>query len=1188
MATSDVMANSAPTFTPGAIARQRVEANTTLPRNVGNRNVDVSGAFNDPDGDTLTYTAKSSSAVVQVIGVTGDTVVLRGLGTVGTARITVTADDGRGGTVEGSFEVAVELAAPSVTLTPGPGQLTVTWPDVDGAHVFYTLQWKSASQGWAAGTTASNAQSGHVIENLSARFAYDVRVRAVAPQNSQAGPWSEVEQGTPLNRPPVAVRELGDVVVDRGSNRRVSASGAFSDPDGGALSYTAASDNPGIATVSVSDDTVTVTGVAEGSVSIRVTADDGQSGRLTQDFQLLVTPTPTAPSNVRAMGGGSRRLDVIWDAATAAPHGYRVRWRAEGFVFLPFNSAVVESGTSYTISGLTDGTTYVAQVYTLDAEGNDGPSSDTASGVAGAFPTAPKDLRVTGLREAGALRVEWAPADSQPNGYQVRWRERDSGGFPAGNIARVGTTSTLGGYRYKITGLDTDGTVYIVRVDTLVTDGTTRPSATAMASGTPLPLIRIAGDSVLSVTEGGADPVVRVALSYALREAVEVEYITLQGTAKAKADYTAVRDILTIAAGATSGALTVAVVDDNQDEPVETFDVHLRKVPLNVVSPTAIWRTPVTIADNDAAPDGIALRLPAHTSVAENAGVLGEFELRVTATVEGATRFGAVRTVRVTVSVPASGSHLASPSDFTTQTADLVLHPGDDSVSGILRFTPTNDNELEGDEALEVSGTVVGDTGVSVRSAELTLTDDEKPGLSIADAGVAESDSEVTFTVTMSDASREEVTLSYTTQDDTATAGADYTTASGTLTLAVGETSGTLTVPVLADSLDEDDESFLVVLSDPSGASFANAVAIGTITDDDALPTLAFENPTAVLSGPEGGTISSAVLLSPASGREVRVSLDAVIPSGTAIRGLDYAAAATLVFAAGETRQTFSISLYEDARNEVDETFTIRLHSARNAEVSSSAGTVAGTIVDNDALPSLSIEDARMKESRFGPRTMIFRVRMSETSGRAVTVDYFTSSGTASSGNDYRQQNNTLVFIAGSRSNLNEIHIAILDDELHEGDETFTVSLSNPSGATLGTAIATGTIEDNEEAPVMSIADARVSEAKFPRTVDFAVSLSVASSSVVTVNYATSDGSATAGADFGDDYEASSGTLTIVAGATGGTIRVPLSNDGIYEGDESFTVVLSNLSGVDVSFSRGRATGTIVDNELPLHPGHCR
>ncbi len=625
-ATIEARTNRAPMFIAGEIAQQRVEVNTTLPPNVGNKDVDVSRAFTDPDGDMLTYTVKSSSSVVRVIGVTGDNVVLRGLGTLGTTRITVTADDGRGGTAEGSFDVAVELAAPSVTLTPGPGQLTVTWPDVDGAHAFYTLQWKSASQGWAAGTTASNAQSGHVIENLNARFAYDVRVRAVAPQNSQAGPWSEVEQGTPLNRPPVAVRELGDVVVDRGSNRRVSVSGAFSDPDGGTLSYTAASDNPGIATVSVSDDTVTVTGVAEGSATIKVTADDGQSGgTLAQDFQLLVTPTPTAPSNVRAMGGGSRRLDVIWDAATAAPHGYRVRWRADGFVFLPFNSAVVESGTSYTISNLTDGTTYVVRVYTRNAEGNDGPGADAVSEVAGVAPTAPKNLRVAGLREAGVLQVDWAPADAQPNGYQVRWRERDSGEFPPGNIARVATTSTLGGYRYKITGLDTDGTVYIVRVDTLVTDGTIRSTATAMASGRPLPLIRIAPDSVLSVTEGGADAVVRATLSYALREAMTVEYITLQGTAKANADYTSVRDILTIAAGDTSGALTVAVVDDNQDESAETFDVHLRKVPLNVVPPTAIWRTPVTIADNDAAPDGIALKLlPAHTSVAENAGVLGE------------------------------------------------------------------------------------------------------------------------------------------------------------------------------------------------------------------------------------------------------------------------------------------------------------------------------------------------------------------------------------------------------------------------------------------------------------------------------------------------------------------------------------------------------------------------------------
>src|SRR5205085_6961111 len=90
-----------------------------------------------------------------------------------------------------------------------------------------------------------------------------------------------------------------------------------------------------------------------------------------------------------------------------------------------------------------------------------------------------------------------------------------------------------------------------------------------------------------------------------------------------------------------------------------------------------------------------------------------------------------------------------------------------------------------------------------------------------------------TFTVTLSTASSQSVTVAYTTADGSATAGSDYQTASGTLTIPAGQTSGTITVLVNGDRLAEPNETFFVNLSIPTNATIADSQAVGTIADDE-------------------------------------------------------------------------------------------------------------------------------------------------------------------------------------------------------------------------------------------------------------------------------------------------------------------------------------------------------------------
>ena len=405
------------------------------------------------------------------------------------------------------------------------------------------------------------------------------------------------------------------------------------------------------------------------------------------------------------------------------------------------------------------------------------------------------------------------------------------------------------------------------------------------------------------------------------------------------------------------------------------------------------------------------------------------------------------------------------------------------------------------------------------------------------------------------------VSVSYATVDGTAAAGSDYTASSGTLRFEPGQTAQAITVATLDDGTSESDETFTVELSAPSGATVADGTATGTITDDDEPPTLSIDDAVAVS---EGEVAEFTVRLSAPSG--VAVSVSYATADGTAAAGSDYTAASgTLRFEPGETAQAITVTVLDDGEPEADETFTVELSAPSGATVAD--GTATGTITDDD-LPELSIDDApAVGEGEVAE----FTVRLSAPSGAAVSVSYATVDGTAAAGSDYTASSGTLRFEPGQTAQA--ITVATLDDGTSESDETFTVELSAPSGATVADGTATGTITDDDEPPTLSIDDAvAVSEGE---VAEFTVRLSAPSGVAVSVSYATADGTAAAGSD----YTAASGTLRFEPGETAQAITVTVLDDGEPESDETFTVELSAPSGATVA--DGTATGTITDDDLP-------
>lgn len=206
-----------------------------------------------------------------------------------------------------------------------------------------------------------------------------------------------------------------------------------------------------------------------------------------------------------------------------------------------------------------------------------------------------------------------------------------------------------------------------------------------------------------------------------------------------------------------------------------------------------------------------------------------------------------------------------------------------------------------------------------------------------------------------------------------------------------------------------------------------------------------------------------------------------------------------------------------------------------------------------------------------------FTVSLSAASGQAVRVAYATGDGTATKGSDYTSASGTITFLPGETQKV--VSIVVLGDTALEASETFSVMLSSPTNGTLADATGVGTIVDRAVAPqplpTLSIGDAAVTEGNVQTQAVFIVSMSAASTTPVTVAYATAADTAQAGSDF----VARSGVLTFAPGATALAITVPVVGDTVSESSETFGVVLSNPAGATLAKATG--IGTIADNDVP-------
>ncbi|HET9765766.1 MAG TPA: Calx-beta domain-containing protein, partial [Thermoanaerobaculia bacterium] len=578
----------------------------------------------------------------------------------------------------------------------------------------------------------------------------------------------------------------------------------------------------------------------------------------------------------------------------------------------------------------------------------------------------------------------------------------------------------------------------------------------------------------------------------------------------------------------------------------------------------------------------------------------------------------------------ASTGGTATPNvDFTAVNLPIVRTNGQKQAVPLPVVT-TNDSAAEGEETVVVDlvqpspPSVVGAFGTST----LKIVDDESfPVPTLLTPVVSEGSREdvLMVPVVLQGQNLYGVTLGYSTANGTAIANSDYRATSGTLTFPIGVTRQLLAVQTMGDTTVEPDESFDLVFTG-AGILGGSARLTVTLANDDgcATPNLvknpsfdqAHSTPTTV---PGWTTVVGDWTYWPQGSYEGGgYAYAGNSPFGELYQDVDVSGFASFIDQ-GVQRFGFRIALWSgfnddktqvilEFRNEAKQLISSFdffewleisdwgiLSTARTAPAGTRWVRIRATAVvysgpQNNAhfdgvnlqalgVPTLVPADRSVDEGQAGPTPSSLTLSLTCATTTAVTAEWATLDGTARAGEDYQAAVGTVTIPAGTTSA--SIPLTILGDTVPEGNETFRVRLQAPTGAVMFKTEGIVTIVDDETK--LTIASKSKTEGNAGSSlIALDVTLDKAITLPVTVDYATEDYAALAG----EDYVATSGTLTFAPGEKTKTVSVEILGDTKVEPDEDFFVVLSNSNNAAIAQARGAAT--IKQDDIEITAGEAR
>ena len=793
-------ANAPPAFSADTADRSVAE-NTAAGQDVG-----AVLTATDDDGDTLTYTLEGADAASFDL----DTTTTAGSARIRTragvtydheARPThtviVRADDGNGGT--GTITVTIAVtdvdeppgvpAMPSVSATAGSGtSLDVTWTapaNTGPAIASYDLQYREGTSGDFTGGPRDVTGTSAAIGNLAPNTSHEVQVRATNAEGD--GGWSPSGTGTTApSLPEVSIYALTPSVRE-GEQANFTLFRTGGGPRGA----------------------LTVAILVESESGVLSTSTPPTRAAIRAGHGIASLLLPTAEEGVDGTAGKAVKVTLVAD--TADPPTYTLRIPASATV------TVTDSGAPADVPRVAGPPAVGTREAGADGLWNEGET-----------------VRVTFTFSEAVVVSSWIGRPSVEIGF-----DRPAATRTARYLRGSRTKELVFGYT-------------LVAGDTLVAGGAHRGPGVITIAPDSLALNGSAIRSMATLADAWLGHRGTVQHTYSLRGGRQGPGARFEGV-PASHD------------GATAFTVELHFNAEPEGLSVRTVAGGLLEVEGGTVTRAARstpgsnlgWR--VTVAPSGAG--DVRIRLPARPCGSPNAVCVGGEPLAqaAEATVPGVPLTASFSNVppehdgtspfelRFRLSAaPAGLSYRTVRNGLFDVSGGTIgrawrLQRGNDTGWG-LRVVPSG----FGDVTLTVRATTdcAGTPGVCTADGRklgggLQATIAGPATLSVADAEVDEASGAVLdFTVTLSRRLMETVTVEYGTADGTASAGADYTNTSGTLTFAAGDTSKTVAVPVLDDELDEGSETLTLTLSNPSPArvKLADAEATGTIRNNDMMP----------------------------------------------------------------------------------------------------------------------------------------------------------------------------------------------------------------------------------------------------------------------------------------------------------------------------------------------------------------
>ena len=697
-----------------------------------------------------------------------------------------------------------------------------------------------------------------------------------------------------------------------------------------------------------------------------------------------------------------------------------------------------------------------------------------------------------------------------------------------------------------------------------------------------LPVISLSS-SASTVSEANASVTLTVTATPASSSVITVNLAETGTASGGGVDYSLGAGVLNISAGSTTATTSITAVDDGIYDPAETVIIDISSVSGGGATESGSQQETVTITDDEGAPT-VSLSVDSNT-VSEGDGVGAR---TVTVTLSNTA------SDNVTVGLSTSGTTTGGGVDYTLNSNSLLIAAGSTTASTTLDIS--EDLLIEGTETIIVDiSSVTNSIGITengVQTETINLTDNEAgPTVSISSSSpIAENGGVSTVTATMSAAAAQSTTINLL-FSGTADNGTDYLRSASSITIAAGNTSGSITVTGVNDSFNDEAETVIVDIDTVSGGNGASESGTQretiTITDDDPAPTVSLSSSVASVTesvGANAVTLTATLNAVAESSTSVTLSLSGTATEGA---GTDYTInSSTITIAAGNTTGTAQLSILEDSFSEVpNETIVVDIASVSggdSAVEAAPAQQVAVTITDNEATPQITLAPTPTSPIAENGGTSTVTVSSTPASSSVITVN-FSLSGSADNGSDYSIGTTSLTIPANTAST--STLVSSLNDGAFDPAETIVIDIASVSG---GSAVEAGgnqqetiTITDDESFPVVNLSanNSTISEGAGSGAIVVTVSLSNASPTSTTVGLTTTGSQTATGS--GVDYTLNSNSLVISAGSTTATTTIDLVDDTLVEGAETIELEINTVSSASGVSENGTQQYTInlTDNE---------